>query len=214
MTVNVTCGFDDVGLNLARVLIGQLERDEAKLRGDISVWTAEAIIARAVKETKMLDAIYRGSMISSWRITKEADGVTFGNLAPWAKAIEYGRLPGPVNQADIIEWTRVKLFGLPPRHDRSRLRSSPGAGALRPSVRLRVKRVGASRTERAAMKANRNANVSDLEAEAYRAGVAIAASIEKKGTEPRFILRTAMKVGPRAFRALAKKNLPTVDVPF
>ena len=220
MTVNINS--TDIGLmgdHLARAFMEQLERDVVKLRTEILPWTGAELIAEAVRLTKVVDAIFRGTMISAWRITPTNLGCIVGNEAPHAKAIEYGRLPGPIDRQAILEWTRVKLYGLPPKMDRSAL---PGAGNRTPmkgAVLLKVKRIGASASERAAIKKYRKqvttkGGRADLENEAYQAAQNIADHIEKNGTEPRFILRDAMKVVPKRLRAFVRKNLPAVDVPF
>jgi len=212
----------DIGLmgeHLMRALMGQLERDVEKISGDIFAWTGADLIAEAVRLTKKVDAIFRGTMISAWRVTPTRLGLVVGNEAPHARAIEYGRMPGPVDRMAILEWTRVKLFGLPPQQDRTRLPGTVHRTPMRGAVLLKVKRIGASATERGAIKKYRQQVMTpggraDLEAEAYQAAQNIADHIEQNGTEPRFILRDSMRVVPKRLRAYARKNLPATEVPF
>ena len=218
----ITINAEDIGTmgdHLGRVMVAQLERDVAKLTTEILPWTGADLIAEAVKLTKKVDAIFRGTMISAWRITPTRLGCVVGNEAPHAKAIEYGRLPGPVDRQAILEWTRVKLFGLPPRMDRTALPGAAHRTPLKGAVLLKVRRIGASASERGAIKRYRQQvrtpdGRADLENEAYRAAQNIADHIEKNGTQPRFILRDAMKIVPRRLKAYVRKNLPAVDVPF
>lgn len=212
----------DIGLmgeHLMRALMGQLERDVEKIQGDIFAWTGADLIAEAVRLTKKVDAIFRGTMISAWRVTPARLGLVVGNEAPHARAIEYGRMPGPVDRLAILEWTRVKLFGLPPQQDRSRLPGAASRTPMKGAVLLKIKRIGASAGERGAIKKYRQQVMTkggraDLESEAYQAAQNIADHIEQNGTEPRFILRDAMRIVPKRLRAYARKNLPAVEVPF
>lgn len=212
----------DIGLmgeHLMRALMGQLERDVEKIQGDIFAWTGADLIAEAVRLTKKVDAIFRGTMISAWRVTPARLGLVVGNEAPHARAIEYGRMPGPVDRLAILEWTRVKLFGLPPQQDRSRLPGAASRTPMKGAVLLKIKRIGVSAGERGAIKKYRQQVMTkggraDLESEAYQAAQNIADHIEQNGTEPRFILRDAMRIVPKRLRAYARKNLPAVEAPF
>ena len=211
--------FGLMGEHMMRAFMGQLERDVHKLETEILPWTGADLIAEAMRLTKKVDAIFRGTMISAWRVTPTRTGVLIGNEAPHAHAIEYGRLPGPIDRQAILEWTRVKLYGLPPQQDRSAIPGAANRTPLRGAVLLKVKRIGASATERGAIKKYRKQVMTkggraDLENEAYQAAQTIADHIEKNGTQPRFILRDAMNVVPKKLRAYVRKNLPAVDVPF
>ena len=213
--------FANIIDGLQQTALVQIEHDAEALETQILAWAAVAVAERAQRYTRAVDAIYRASMINAWRVVAAPGGVDLVNTVPWSAAIEYGRHPGPADFGAIHEWTRVKLFGLPPR-------LSANSSPIRPpgSVRVRYgrplpqpRRVGSSRGERGAMKANRSrlataAGVVELEDEAHTAAINIHRHIEENGTEPLFILRDAMVAAGREILRIARKNLPWEDTPF
>lgn len=212
--------FDFGMANLGRALMNQLRRDVAALRGDGMEAAATAIAKEAERNIVTLDAVYTGRLAEAFGTVPQPDGLTLVNAMPYAADVEYGRAPGPVNGAAILEWTRVKLFGLP-----RRVPVGPvpwGRAKPLPGIRRRaagVRRVTRSRQERFARRSNRGQDVAALEAEAARAAQRITEKLRETGTQPTFFFRDAHAKGPKAIGAFVRKYLPArvaaaSDIPF
>lgn len=139
---------------------------------------------------------------------------------PYAGAVEFGRPPGPVAFEPILEWTRVKLFGLPRR---KAVGPIPWGGVTPlEGIRRRgtgVKRLARSRSERSARAANRGADPDQLEGEAFAAAKRIRDKLAEEGTEPTFYMRDSLPKGVGAINRWVRKYLPATvgtveEVPF
>lgn len=212
--------FDFGMANLGRALMNQLRRDVAALRGDGMEAAAAAIAKDAERNIVTLDAVYTGRLAEAFGTVPQADGLDLVNAMPYAADVEYGRAPGPVSSSAILEWTRVKLFGLP-----RRVPVGPipwGRAKPLPGIRRRaagVRRVTRSRQERFARKSNRGQDVAALEAEAAQAAERITERLRETGTAPTFFFREAHAKGPKAIGAFVRKYLPArvaaaSDLPF
>lgn len=212
--------FDFGMANLGRALMNQLRRDVAALRGDGMEAAAGAIAKDAERNLVVVDKVYTGRLAEAFGTVPQSDGLDLVNAMPYAADVEYGRSPGPVDGDAILEWTRVKLFGLPRRLPVGPIpwgRAKPLPGLRRRAANVR--RMTRSRQERAARKANRGEDVASLEAEAASAAERITKKLRETGTEPTFFFREAHAKGPKAIAAFVRKYLPArvavaSDIPF
>ena len=211
----------DFGMGtLAWLIMGDLRRDVKALKTDGVKEAAGAIADSAERILKKTDRVYTGRLASAFGYVQQPDGADVVNVMPYADAVEYGRPPGPVAFAPILEWTRVKLFGLPRR---VAVGSIPWGSAV-PLTGLKltsgtIRRAVRSRQERSARAANRASDPGALEAEAAQAARNIHRKLEEKGTEPTFFMRNSQHNGVRALNRWVRKYLPAVvgtagEVPF
>ena len=96
--------------NLARVLRERLKHD-AGLVQRASLDAAHFGVAMAVKRTNEVGAVDSGHFKRSWKVSRNPDGASVTNDAPYASIIEFGRRPGatPPPLAPILQWVLRKL---------------------------------------------------------------------------------------------------------
>lgn len=220
MTVHYSDAGDfGMGL-LGWVIMRDLHRDVKALKTDGMKEAAGAIADAAERSLKRVDRVFTGRLASAFGYVQQPDGADVVNVMPYADAVEYGRPPGPVAFGPILEWTRVKLFGLPRR---VAVGSIPWGSAI-PLTGLKltagtIRRAVRSRQERSARAANRGADPAELEAEAAQAARNIHRKLETEGTEPTFFMRDSQAKGVQALNRWVRKYLPAVvgtaaEVPF
>ena len=75
--------------------------------------TALRGVRMAVRVTNRAELVDRGVYKNSWEAARMSNGAEFGNTAPYAAVIEYGRRPGAKAPpyAAILDWVRSKLVG-------------------------------------------------------------------------------------------------------
>lgn len=201
----------DFGMqNLGEWLMAQLRRDVAALRGDGMVAAGQAIAKDAERTLVTTDTVYTGRLAEAFGVERLPDGVLLVNAMPYAAEVEFGRPPGPVDGAAILEWTRVKLFGLPRRVVVAPIRW--GRATPLPGFRRRaagVRKVTRSRQERASRRRNAAVNTEQLEAEAAAAAKRITENLREHGTAPVPFFKPAHAQGAKAIGRFVRRYLPT-----
>lgn len=212
---------NDFGMSvLGWVIMDQLRRDVKALKTDGMKEAATAIAISAERILKAIDRVYTGRLAGAFGVEQQPDGLDLVNVMPYADAVEYGRQPGPVAFGPILEWTRVKLFGLPRREAVGPIpwgSATPLEGIKRRGAG--VKRLARSRAERSARAANRGGDIAALESEAFAVAKRIRDNLAEKGTEPTFFMRDSMPKGVSAINRWVRKYLPAAvgtveEVPF
>lgn len=198
--------FGDFGARLLhQVMMRQVEADVAAFKDDGFKFCAARMAKESEQRLVALDHVYTGRLAQAFATVDQRDGILFVNVMPYAGDIEHGRPPGPVDFDAILEWTRVKLFGLPRRHNVGPI---PFNGATPVKMKSRTLR---SRAERTARASARGQDRGALEAEAAQAAKRIAAKLESTGTEPVMFFRDAHIAAPRHLTAWVRKNLPVAQ---
>lgn len=206
---------------LAWLVRQQLILDAEATRTKVLPEVAHAVLAKALQGTNKAGAVHLGAFKLGWRVAETADGADVVNDVLYAGVIELGRRPGRPGPPlePIVEWVRRKLFA-----DQSRPSGvTRSGGSKRPRreklitkikklIRRLVRRVKSAlgikgaKKKRGERKAKQTPAQRD--AEIMRIAIAIRWKIHHKGTKPRFILRDATKVAPRALAAAVRRHLP------
>ena len=171
----------NVGEAIRRLVAEQLKLDAVTLRERVLPEVAHGVLAKAIMGTDKAKAVHLGAFKLGWAVKLTPEGADVVNDVLYAGVIELGRRPGRPGPplAPILEWVRRKV-----------LKSDPGM-----LTRGR-------KSKRAMTPKQREAKLKSI-------AIAIRNSIHKKGTKPRFILRAALKVVPKATAAAVKRHLPT-----
>lgn len=206
--------IEDMMAAWGRLAMEQCQRDVKAIRDLGFPHTAEKVALRAQKETRKLDKVFRGAFLQGWAWESMARGGALVNVAPHAGSVEFGTPPGTsVSLGAILEWTRVKLYGLPPRVPQPALRFGSARPLTRGNVPF-VQRTIRSRSERAARRRNRSMDRTAMEEEAYNVARGVVAAIRERGVAPTFIFRNALQGAPADLARWVRKNLPYPLVSF
>lgn len=201
--------FGDFGADAMRKwLMEQVRADVAAIKDAGFKFLAAEMARDCERRLVYLDKVYTGRLAQAFGTFWRPDGLLFVNVMPYAAEIEHGRPPGPVNYAAILEWTRVKLFGLPPR-----VKVGPIPFGHAQPVKAKIRTIR-SRAQRAAMRARRepgSLSRDEMEAEASAAARRIAAKLAEKGTEPTLYFRDAHMAAGKYLGRWVRKNLPVAS---
>lgn len=207
--ITSSMAFGDFGADAMRKwLMEQVRADVAAIKDAGFKFLAAQMALDCERRLISLDKVYTGRLAQAFGTVRDPDGLLFVNVMPYAGEIEHGRPPGPVNAADILEWTRVKLFGLPPR---VKVGPIPFGAATPVKAKIRTIR---SKAQRKAMRARREAGSlsrDEMEAEAFAAAKRITAKLTEKGTEPTLYFRDAHIGAGKHIGKWVRKNLPVAS---
>lgn len=209
----ITVDIDDMIGGWGRLMMEQVRRDAKAIRDVGFRVVAGKVVNRAQKETRSLDKVFHGTFLQGWGWEETARGGDLINAAPHAARVEFGTPPGSdVSFSAILEWTRVKLYGLPRRKPAPAINFGRATPITRGGA-IFTQRVIRSRMERAARRGVRG-DRSEMEDEADRAARNIHRAIRERGVAPSFIFRNALQRAPDDFGRWVKQNLPYPRIDF